>query len=185
MVLLAEAMKTKTLTTGTSLKTNAGFTLIELLVVVAIVAILAGFVTLSVKLAKPSAVNVLKAKIQQHITLVKNHVQLYNQPIRLQINQDNMQAFSFQPEPSKNTEDKEGVPLERSLEKSLWQPNSELQPLAFKPVEVSISRANAGKGSVSIDRIEILPNGFITDAIITLSQGDESISLKTIANEKK
>jgi prepilin-type N-terminal cleavage/methylation domain-containing protein len=71
MVLLAEVMKIKTLTAGNSLKNNTGFTLIELLVVVVIVGILASFITLSIKLAKPSAIKTLKMKIQQHIVSVE------------------------------------------------------------------------------------------------------------------
>jgi prepilin-type N-terminal cleavage/methylation domain-containing protein len=74
---------------GNSLKNNTGFTLIELLVVVVIVGILASFITLSIKLAKPSAIKTLKMKIQQHIVSVETYVQLYNQPIRLQVSQAN------------------------------------------------------------------------------------------------
>lgn len=179
-VWLVEMMKTKTLTTGISLKINKGFTLIELLVVVVIVGILASFVALSVKLAKPSAINSLRVKMQQQIEWVSTYVQLYNQPIRLQVSQDKMQAFSFQPKISKDKDNKI-----MPLKKSFWQPNSKLQPLIFKSVKVSISKAHTARKDIDVETIEILPNGFITDATISLSQGDEFISFRTIADETK
>ncbi len=178
MVLLAEVMKIKTLTAGNSLKNNTGFTLIELLVVVVIVGILASFITLSVKLAKPSAIKTLKMKIQQHIVSVETYVQLYNQPIRLQVSQGKMQTLSFQFKV--NTDDEEAP-----LEKSFWQPSSRFQPLIFKPIKVSISKANSNWKDIDAETIEILPNGFITDATISLSQDDELISFKTIEDETK
>ncbi|MDC9715068.1 MAG: prepilin-type N-terminal cleavage/methylation domain-containing protein [Gammaproteobacteria bacterium] len=138
-----------------------GFTLIELLVVVLIVSILASLVTLSINVASPSEVSKLKAKIQQHIALVQNHVQLYNQPIHLKVSKDKMQALSFQPEINKG---KEKV----LSEKPLWQPSQRLNVLNFKLRSVVCN----------VEIIKILPNGFITDATIILSQDGESVTFK-------
>ncbi|SMN15326.1 hypothetical protein CRYPD_477 [uncultured Candidatus Thioglobus sp.] len=132
------------------------------MVVVLIVGVLASLVTLSINIASPSEVNKLKAKMQQHITLVQNHVQLYNQPIYLKVSKDNIQALSFQPEIN---EGKEKV----LSEKSLWQPSQHLEVLKFKLRSVVCD----------VEVIEILPNGFITDATIILSQDGESVTFKT------
>jgi aspartyl/asparaginyl beta-hydroxylase (cupin superfamily) len=49
----------------------------------------------------------------------------------------------------------------------------------------SISKANSNWKDIDAETIEILPNGFITDATISLSQDDELISFKTIEDETK
>ncbi len=170
MARLAEVMKTKILTTGSNSKNNAGFTLIELLVVILIVGILAGFVTLSINLAKPSAISRLKAAIQQHIAQVQNHVQLYNQPMRLVINKNKLQTLSFQPN-FKPADPLDDQPTPVAV--SLWQPSGAIAELPFKSVKVS----------ASANTIEILPNGFITSATLTLSQDGQSITLKTNADK--
>jgi prepilin-type N-terminal cleavage/methylation domain-containing protein len=81
MVFLVATIKMKILATGTNnnsaAKHSAGFTLIELLVVVIIIGILTSLATLSINLAKPSAVKSLKIKIQSHIVSMQNHSQLY------------------------------------------------------------------------------------------------------------
>jgi prepilin-type N-terminal cleavage/methylation domain-containing protein len=78
MVFLVATIKMKILATGTNnnsaAKHSAGFTLIELLVVVIIIGILTSLATLSINLAKPSAVKSLKIKIQSHIVSMQNNI---------------------------------------------------------------------------------------------------------------
>jgi prepilin-type N-terminal cleavage/methylation domain-containing protein len=136
------------------IKHSAGFTLIELLIVVVIVGILTSLVTLSINLAKPSAVEGLKSKIQKHIVSMKNHSQLYNKPIRLIFHANKIQSLT--------------------LNESSWQSNKALSILEFDSVSVN-SDANI---------IEILPNGFITDAVIVLSKGDNTYTINTKINER-
>ncbi|WP_139661238.1 prepilin-type N-terminal cleavage/methylation domain-containing protein [bacterium endosymbiont of Bathymodiolus sp. 5 South] len=150
-------MRTKILATGTNnsiIKYNAGFTLIELLVVVMIVGIMTSLVTLSVDLAKPSAVKSLKVKIQSHIVSVQNHSQLYNKPIRLIVHSDKIQSLT--------------------LNGPSWKPSKVLPILEFDSVAVSSD----------VNTIEVLPNGFITPASITLSKDDESSVINTKTNER-
>lgn len=150
-------MKIKILVIGNSdflSKRSGGFTLIELLVVVAIVGILVSLAGLSIRLAQPSAVNVLQAKIQQKITSAQNHSQFYNRPIRLLFDEKKIQVLT--------------------RKESLWKPSQSLPALAFGSVTVS----------ADVDVIEILPNGFITRASITLSEGDDTHILKSIADER-
>ncbi|SMN11372.1 hypothetical protein SPBRAN_1644 [uncultured Candidatus Thioglobus sp.] len=135
-------------------KRSAGFTLIELLVVVAIVSVLVSLAGLSIRLAQPSAVSVLGAKIQQKIASAQNHSQFYNRPIRLLFDEKKIQVLTPQ--------------------KSLWKPSQSLPALEFGSVNVS----------ADVDVIEILPNGFITRASIILSQGDDTYSLESIADER-
>ena len=158
MVFLVVTMRTKILATGNNnnsvIKHNAGFTLIELLVVVVIVSILTSLVTLSMNLAKPSAVKSLKVKIQNHIASTQNHAQLYNKPIRLIIRSNKIQSLT--------------------LNKSSWKPYKALPVLEFGSVAVDSD----------VDTIEILPNGFITQASIILSKDDESSIINTKTNER-
>ncbi|CAC9437794.1 hypothetical protein BSPLISOX_2626 [uncultured Gammaproteobacteria bacterium] len=148
----------KILATGTNnnsaAKHSAGFTLIELLVVVIIIGILTSLATLSINLAKPSAVKSLKIKIQSHIVSMQNHSQLYNKPMRLIFHSNKMQSLT--------------------LNESSWEPNKILPILEFGSVAV---------GS-DVDTIKILPNGFITQASILLSKDGESSTINTKTNER-
>ncbi len=151
-------MKTRILATGSNsatVKPNAGFTLVELLVVIAIVGILTGLATLSVDLSKPSVVARLKAKIQNHIVSMQNHSQLYNKPIRLLFDADKMQPLTL-------------------VDGSSWEGSAALPILAFDSVAVS----------ADVDTIEILPNGFVTEALITLSKDDDSDVLNSKTDER-
>jgi hypothetical protein len=94
--------------------------------------------------------------------------------MRLQMSQGKMQTLSFQFKV--NTDDEEAP-----LEKSYWQPSSRFQPLIFKPIKVSISKANSNWKDIDAETIEILPNGFITDATISYTIAHKSPLIQCVA----
>jgi prepilin-type N-terminal cleavage/methylation domain-containing protein len=122
---------------------NKGFTLIEVLVVLAIIGVLMGIVSLSINSIRPSPAQFFVNKLENSILSVKKFSRNYNKDSKIFFNQKkHLVEFYF-----------------FNGESESWDKNKKIPELSFKNLYVLND----------IDNIIIRPNGFINQALISVS----------------
>lgn len=133
---------------------NNGFTLIEILVVVLIIGTLISLATLSLNtLSQPPSqkiYNQLSKQISQSKTIAK----IKNVIIALKIDSKKKQSIAYY----------------FDSDKQKWLKTKEIKTVKFDKILVASD----------VEKIEIKPNSFITQAIITITDNDKILVLHTI-----
>lgn len=153
---LAAVVKNKIFTANS--KTNKGFTLIEILVVLVIIASTISIAIFSINLARPSPAQIFYQQLQNQISASKKFSQNYNIPMRISINADEEKFVVYQ----------------LNVENNKWNINNNIKAVEFNKIDVVYD----------LENINILPNGFINNVIITITDGDKILIINTI-NDKE
>lgn len=139
---------------------NKGFTLVEMLVVLLIIGVMVSIATISIKAARPSNTQTLFNNIKNQFRLAIDFSQLRNTHLRIGINSIEKDGDSHQ------TKIQQLAPSNGK-----WRDNISIMPNTLKWQNDSVS--------MNVDTVFILPNGFITPAIVKFKFDDESYQFDT------
>jgi prepilin-type N-terminal cleavage/methylation domain-containing protein len=132
-----------------------GFTLIEILVVVLIIGTLVSLATISLNTLSQSPSQKIFNQLSKQISQSKTTAKIKNIIVALII----------------NTKKKQSTIFYFNSEQQKWLINKEIKPIKFDKTIVE----------VDVEKIEIKPNGFITQAIINIIDDDQILTINTNA----
>lgn len=136
---------------------NKGFTLIEVLIVVAIIATLIGTVSLSINLARPSAIDTFYSQLQGKINKSQKFSRDYNKDTKIIFQQEKPQQVIF---------------YWHNNKKDKWIINAKIPALYFNNLSVMNN----------LNEILITPGGFISEDEITITNNESTLNLTTRIN---